>query len=578
MSSQSLRPLWATMLLVCVSAHAAASDLKTVSLQENAQQQQSASAFGACFNPVIAPSTATLPAQVGDVIRYQGINNLNACMCGNEVYAIVRVVNLTATEGAQSTISNTQTPLAKFVDIRVLPYGPQTIDFDICVLAARNAGSVCGAWRSQEYCERRYIRVNQPRVDGTLTVSPTELAVSPGKLGTVTINWSTTVATNAQLTVQSTDGSTPVTRLSTALSGQRAYAQVASGKTYLFRLSGNGQLIKDASVVARVGPSGTITATPATVTVPVNGTGTTVLEWNTQNTNSAEVMVRMNGQPPVLVARDPRGRTSLPWISAGHSYVFTLTPLNDPTNILSAVNVRGVAQIPPRPVNGYWYNPARGGLGLSLQRVGSDALSLTWLTYAASGHPIWYISNLTAPAGEWTGQLLEMSWNGSSATSRVVGSAKLIQSAGQWRYQWSLGTASGNDPIEPLQFGTGVMLMNLSGAWYNAQQPGWGITFNTQGKTQVAHLTLYAGGRPTWVQGAVDSTSTSVSFPLLYVIGTNQCPGCTGSPATSTQSVGSLTINSTSGVPSTATATSQIAMPGGTWDRTPFTLSRLTGP
>lgn len=122
------------------------------------------------------------------------------------------------------------------------------------------------------------------------------------------------------------------------------------------------------------------------------------------------------------------------------------------------------------------------------------------------------------------------------------------------------------------------MLMNLSGAWYNAQQPGWGITFNTQGKTQVAHLTLYAGGRPTWIQGVVDSTSTSLSFPLLYVVGTNQCPGCTGTQSTSTQAVGSLTINSTSGVPSTATASSQIAMPGGTWDRTPFTLSRLTGP
>ncbi|CAM4260888.1 hypothetical protein MYXA107069_02100 [Myxococcus xanthus] len=55
--------------------------------------------------------------------------------------------------------------------------------------------------------------------------------------------------------------------------------------------------------------------------------------------------------------------------------------------------------------------------------------------------------------------------------------------------------------------------MTLSGAWYNAQQPGWGITFNTQGKTQVAHLTLYAGCRPTWIQGVVDSTSTSLSLP-----------------------------------------------------------------
>ncbi|AKQ66815.1 hypothetical protein A176_003727 [Myxococcus hansupus] len=53
----------------------------------------------------------------------------------------------------------------------------------------------------------------------------------------------------------------------------------------------------------------------------------------------------------------------------------------------------------------------------------------------------------------------------------------------------------------------------------------------------------------TWVQGVVNSASTSLTFPMQYVTGTNLCPGCTGTPSTRHQLVGSLTINGTSGVP-----------------------------
>ncbi|WP_163994755.1 S8 family serine peptidase [Pyxidicoccus caerfyrddinensis] len=234
--------------------------------------------------------------------------------------------------------------------------------------------------------------------------------------------------------------------------------------------------------------------------------------------------------------------------------------------------------LPTKPAKGNWYNPARNGNGLDIQYAATDSLSLTWLTYTSAGAPIWYMSTLTAETGVWAGDLYESYWNGSSASATKVGTAKLTLSAGQWRYVWTKGAASGNEPIQPLAFGGGFTTMNLSGNWYNAQESGWGILFDSRGTVHVANVLIYNGTRPTWVQGVVDSGSTSLSFSLSYVTGTNLCPGCTGTPSTAVQPAGTFTVSGSAGVPSTATASTQVSFPGGTWYRSPFTLSRLTGP
>ncbi len=258
----------------------------------------------------------------------------------------------------------------------------------------------------------------------------------------------------------------------------------------------------------------------------------------------------------------------------------TATPLLCKTCGTGLINAAAAIYppLPAKPAKGNWYNPARSGNGLDIQHIATDALALTWLTYTPAGEPIWYSSTLTAETGVWAGTLSESSWNGVSASSTAVGTARLTLSSGQWRFVWTKGALSGNEPIQPLAFGGGTTTMNLSGHWFNAQQPGWGILFDTRGTVHVSNLLIYKGSRPTWVQGVVDSASTALSFPLYYVTGSNLCPGCTGTPATAAQPAGTLSVTGSAGVPSVATAATEVSFPGGTWNRSPFTLSRLTGP
>ncbi|WP_224242434.1 S8 family serine peptidase [Hyalangium gracile] len=235
---------------------------------------------------------------------------------------------------------------------------------------------------------------------------------------------------------------------------------------------------------------------------------------------------------------------------------------------------------PEKPMKGPWWNPARSGNGLDIQYMPNDnnTLAMSWFTYKPSGEPIWYMSYLSAGAGEWVGDLLRTSWSGTSASTQVVGTAKLIGTNGQWTYQWKLGALSGSEPIQPFLFGNGATTMEMSGDWYNPQESGWGVVFATRGTIQVATVTVYRGSEPVWMQGLVDTSATSFTIGLNYITGTNLCPGCSGAPSTVSQPAGTLSIAGAGGVPSVVTSSTQISFPGGTWNRPPFNLTRLIGP
>jgi hypothetical protein len=532
---------------------------------------------GGCFSPLIAPATPVVYAGVGEVVRFEAINNLPGCPCGGSVTTEVTVPSLDYSDGLQANITNHPAApnLAKLVDLRVQPYGPPDIPVQICIQASRPYGGTgCDSWTSERYCEWRTIHVTQARVNGDLAPSVPEVIVPPNQLGSVTLSWWTSDTSFAEMKVQ-VDG--VHTSLSTALNGQYTYSQLRPGKTYWFQLYANGIFLVQRPVTARMGPSGTLTATPTTVVAPAGTAGTTTLRWTTQNTSNAELKVSVNGQAPTLVARARNGQQSVSWIVAGDTYLFTLHPTDPPGPPVASVTVRGVLPRPPMPDAGHWYNPGRSGNGIDLQPAGSDTVVLTWYTYTASGEPIWYMAYLTPETGAWAGELYESSWNGTSASARAVGTAKLLSSGG-WRYQWTMGSLSGEEPIEPLAFGGGATTMNLSGNWYNAAESGWGILFTSRGTTHLANLTIYSGSRPTWLQGVANTSGTSLVFPLSYVTGLNLCPGCTGTPSIVVQAAGTLTVTGSSGAPSTATASSQVSFPGGSWNRAPFTLTRLSGP
>ncbi|AKQ67926.1 Protease [Myxococcus hansupus] len=234
--------------------------------------------------------------------------------------------------------------------------------------------------------------------------------------------------------------------------------------------------------------------------------------------------------------------------------------------------------LPARPTQGLWWNPARSGNAIDIQHVASDQLYLTWFTYTSAGVPIWYISSLQAQPGEWRGDLTRTTWSGSGATTSVVGTTRIVLSGGQYRYHWTLGGLSGNEPIQPFVFGSGAPAMNLTGAWYNPLESGWGVTFASQGTLHVANITVYQGSTPTWLQGVVNSSGTSLSFPVNYITGTNLCPGCAGTPSVASSAAGTFTVSGSGGAPSVMPASSSLSFPGGSWYRPSLSLQRLTGP
>ncbi|GHG92554.1 S8 family serine peptidase [Comamonas sp. JC664] len=234
--------------------------------------------------------------------------------------------------------------------------------------------------------------------------------------------------------------------------------------------------------------------------------------------------------------------------------------------------------LPARPTQGLWWNPARSGNAIDIQHVAVDQLYLTWFTYTSAGTPIWYISALHAQPGEWRGDLVRTTWSGWSATNTVVGTTRIVLSGGQYRFYWTLGGLSGNEPIEPFLFGSGAPPMNLTGAWYNPLESGWGVTFASQGTLHVANITVYQGSTPTWLQGVGTSSGGTLTFPVNYITGTNLCPGCVGTPSVTGTAAGTFTINGSWGIPSVMPASSSLSFPGGTWNRPSLTLHRLTGP
>lgn len=231
---------------------------------------------------------------------------------------------------------------------------------------------------------------------------------------------------------------------------------------------------------------------------------------------------------------------------------------------------------PPVPEEGMWFNSARDGNGMGIYpRPGNNQMAFVWLTYTTGEQPIWYGAELTRGAGSWEGDLLESTWNGSTASSHVVGTAKLRQSDGHWTYEWTLGGISGNEPITEVPFGNHHMRPDCTGLWHSVQQPGWFVEMDCRGTTCVANLLVFAAnGEPTWVHGVADSESDPLNFPMLYVRGTNLCPGCTGTPSKTFQLAGTMTLKSSAGCPGQLLASIDVTFPGGSWSRPEVTLVR----
>jgi len=100
-----------------------------------------------------------------------------------------------------------------------------------------------------------------------------------------------------------------------------------------------------------VDATGTISASPQTVSVPTGGIGTTQICWDVNDVSTGEVWVSMDGAAESLFARDPNGCQDAPWIQVNHSYTFNLYAGTAHSAQLASVTVTGVpgGNPPPSP-------------------------------------------------------------------------------------------------------------------------------------------------------------------------------------------------------------------------------------
>ncbi len=231
------------------------------------------------------------------------------------------------------------------------------------------------------------------------------------------------------------------------------------------------------------------------------------------------------------------------------------------------------------PQRGLWWNPARSGHGIEIQKVGT-ASSVIWYTYNTDKTPTWYLSQGKALNGQqWTAPVDKYSWNAATktATPTQVGSLSLnFTDATHGTFSWTLNGQSGSEPFELFVVSSTPPATDYSGTWYPSSQPGQGLTVLTQGSTEFTTLYFYDSlGAPRWALGSTTGKGAgSTSYTLESYTGF--CPGCTHSTPTKV-AAGSLTRTFSS--QSAGSLSTNVTLPSplsGSWNLSGLAISRLS--
>ena len=227
------------------------------------------------------------------------------------------------------------------------------------------------------------------------------------------------------------------------------------------------------------------------------------------------------------------------------------------------------------PRFGMWYNPARDGHGIDLQRSGNN-LFVVWYTYDETGAPVWYLAvgEYTMPV--WTADLLKFSWP--SVTSEVVGSLTMTFSdAESANFEFTVNGASASESFQPLVADRRFTPVDYTGHWFPPNENGYGFTVNMQGGLEFTVIYYYdAAGNPRWALGTSDSAGGDNTIDVLSYSGF--CPTCEWVQI-SGEAAGSISHTITS--PTEGLISTSVSYPGeegGNWDRTGVEISSLSDP
>ena len=195
---------------------------------------------------------------------------------------------------------------------------------------------------------------------GTLTASPELVSEFTNGTGTTALTWTSSGAAKVITTLQKTRGNQDLGEGIIINNNQLSHTDwdinyIQDGWTYTFRLysaeagsSVLGTLLATAIVVGEapaVAATGTINASPETVTNFTDGLGNTILTVNTQN--SPRMLVSLvttlpdgtvtNGSSTIIQNNNASGTWDLSWIVEGQIYTFTLHTGETDSSVLGDV-------------------------------------------------------------------------------------------------------------------------------------------------------------------------------------------------------------------------------------------------
>ncbi len=236
--------------------------------------------------------------------------------------------------------------------------------------------------------------------------------------------------------------------------------------------------------------------------------------------NEAAMLARINA------AENPYLMTCMPWGSGQR-----LALDRDGDGLLNGDELRqgsnpdDAQSTSLRPRSGIWWNPARSGHGIDVQRVG-NLLGITWFTYLENGRGVWY--RAVAPLqSDWTAPLEIYHWDAEAqrATGTEVGTLNLVfESATQTTMNWQIGEQSGSESFIPLIFGQGLPAPDFTGIWHTPESPGFGMSVTSQGSRRFLVATVYNGdGEPVWMIG---SGPNDLQAALALNRWRGACPSC----------------------------------------------------
>jgi len=228
------------------------------------------------------------------------------------------------------------------------------------------------------------------------------------------------------------------------------------------------------------------------------------------------------------------------------------------------------------PKAGIWWNPLRSGNGIDVYPVAQGKqLVLTWYTALPDGKAIWYQSLADFADSRAQGELLKFTWDGSKAVSTSVGSIGFTVTDGDHGVlNWRIGNDSGAELYQRFIVDTAPTASNRTGLWFDQGEPGWGMTFNDQGDTEVAVVYFYdADGEPVWSLGAKDIAVSGIDMDTFRVA----CPQCAWTDL-QPSAAGSLSRDFTGVTTGTVAVDLSLALPrSGAWQRN-SNITLLTTP